>query len=119
MLEEMVKNVVKKSIATDFPHLKLPAVIFATVASVKKLDTFDEVDLIIHNDDTGTSFHGHITHNWFEYVLNVVDRFGNPDDEYPTLPQIKSKMQFEAGAIVVVGLPYGDLTPTIIGEVKL
>ena len=38
MLEEMVKSIVKKSIAVDYPHLKLPTVVFAKVDSVKKLD---------------------------------------------------------------------------------
>ena len=27
MLEEMVKSIVKKSIAVDYPHLKLPTVV--------------------------------------------------------------------------------------------
>ena len=38
---------------------------------------------------------------------------------YPALPGIKSKKQFKAGAVVAVALPYGDLTPAIIGEVEL
>ncbi len=73
----------------------------------------------IHNDDTGSSFNGHITANWYEYTLTVLDRFGNPDDDFPTIPGIKSKSQFKAGAVVAVALPYGDLTPSIIGEVSL
>ena len=51
--------------------------------------------------------------------LTVIDRFGNPDANYPALPGIKSKKQFKAGAVVAVALPYGDLTPAIIGEVEL
>ena len=43
----------------------------------------------------------------------------NPDANYPALPGIKSKKQFKAGAVVAVALPYGDLTPAIIGEVEL
>lgn len=56
---------------------------------------------------------------WYEYKLTVIDRFGNPDTNYPALPGIKSKKQFKAGAVVAVALPYGDLTPAIIGEVEL
>lgn len=33
MLEEMVKAIIKKSIAADYPHLKLPAVVFASIKS--------------------------------------------------------------------------------------
>lgn len=119
MLEEMVASVMKKTLAQDFPHLKLPAVVFASIKSATKLDTYEIEELIIHNDDTGSSFNGHITANWYEYKLTVIDRFGNPDANYPALPGIKSKKQFKAGAVVAVALPYGDLTPSIIGEVSL
>ena len=119
MLEEMVKAIIKKSISADYPHLKLPAVVFASVKSVTKLGPFEIEELVIHNDDTGNSFNGHITTNWYEYTLTVLDRFGNPDSDFPTIPGIKSKMQFKAGTVVAVALPYGDLTPAIIGEVNL
>lgn len=119
MLEEMIAAVVKKLFAKEYPHLKLPAVVFAKVDSAKKGSTYTIDDLIIHNDDVGTSFHGHITAYWYEYKLTVLDRFGNVDSKYPALPGVKSKKQFKAGAIVAVALPYGDLLPSIIGEVEL
>ena len=97
MLEEMVASVMKKTLAQDFPHLKLPAAVFATIDSVAKSDAFDIEELIVHNDVTGEVF----------------------DANNPALPGIKSKKQFKAGAVVAVALPYGDLTPAIIGEVEL
>lgn len=119
MLEEMVNKIIKKAIALDYPHLKLPAVVFAKVDSVKKLDTYEIKDLVIFNDDTGVSFRGHIVAYWYEYRLTVLDRFGNPDSGFPALPQIKSKKQFQPGVMVAIALPYGELSPSIIGEVKL
>lgn len=119
MLEEMVKAIIKKYLAADCPHLKLPAVAYASVRSAKKLDTYDIEELVIHNDDSGSSFKGHITANWYEYTLTVLDQFGNADGQYPALPGIKSKSQFQQGAVVAIALPYGDLEPTIIGEVSL
>ena len=100
----MVASVMKKTLAQDFPHLKLPAAVFATIDSAAKSDAFDKA---------------HITSYWYEYKLTVIDRFGNPDVNYPALPGIKSKKQFKAGAVVAVALPDGDLTPAIIGEVEL
>lgn len=47
MLEEMVKAIIKKSIAADYPHLKLPAVVFASIKSATKLDTYEIEELII------------------------------------------------------------------------
>lgn len=119
MLEEMVKAIIKKSIAADYPHLRLPAVVFASISSATKLDTFEIEEFVIHNDETGSSFKGHITANWYEYTLTVLDRFGNLDEQYPTIPGIKSKKQFKPGALVAISLPYSDLTPAIIGEVSL
>lgn len=119
MLEKMVEAIIKKYLATACPHLKLPAAVYAIVKSAKKLDTSDTEECVIYNDDSGSSFHGHITAYWYEYTLTVLDRFGNADDQYPTLPGIKSKKQFKSGAVVAIALPYGDLEPTIIGEVSL
>ena len=87
--------------------------------SAAKSDAFDIEELIVHNEVTGEVFKAHITSYWYEYKLTVIDRFGNPDANYPALPGIKSKKQFKAGAVVAVALPYGDLTPAIIGEVEL
>lgn len=106
MLEEMVASVMKKTLAQDFPHLKLPAAVFATIDSAAKSDAFDIEELIVHNEVTGEVFKAHITSYWYEYKLTVIDRFGNPDANYPALPGIKSKKQFKAGAVVAVALPY-------------
>lgn len=119
MLEEMVNKVIKKAIAVDYPHLKLPSIVFAKVESVKKLDTHEVKELVIFNDDTGGSFRAHIAAYWYEYTLCVLDRFKSPDPRFPVLPQIRSKKQFQQGAVVVIALPYGELEPEIIGEVKM
>lgn len=119
MLEEMVKAVVDKAIAQDYPFLKTPAVLYAVVTKAAKLgETFDYKDLVIHNDETGTSYRGHITANWYEYTLQVVDRWGNADENFPAFPEIRSRIQLTTGAFVSVAMAYGDV-PAIIREVKL
>ena len=53
MLEQMIKAVAKKLIAQEYPHVKLPAVVYATVSKATQLgETFDLEDLVIHNDET-------------------------------------------------------------------
>ena len=119
MLEEFVKAAIDKIIAQDYPYLKLPAVVFATVTKATQLgETFEFKDLVIHNDETGTSYRGHITAHWYEYNLAVVDRFGGKDEGYPPFPEIRSRAQYEVGATVAVAMAYGD-SPAIIGEVKI
>lgn len=118
-LETMMKKVVDKSIAQDYPFAKNPAVLYATVTKATQLgETFSYDDLVIHNDETRTSYRGHIVAHWYEYTLQVVDRWGNVDEEFPPFPGICSKAQYKQGAFVSVGMAYGD-TPAIIGEVKL
>ena len=107
MLEEMVKSIINKTLETDFPHLVLPAVVYATVTAAKKLPETYEVNELV------------IVAPWWEYTLEVIDRFGNRDEDVPILPGIKSKKQFEAGATVAVAMAYGDLAPAIIGEVEV
>ena len=60
MLEEMVASVMKKTLAQDFPHLKLPAAVFATIDSAAKSDAFDIEELIVHNEVTGEVFKAHL-----------------------------------------------------------
>ena len=119
MLEEMVRMVIHKVIAQDYAFLKTPAVLYAVVTKAAQLgETFDYNDLIIHNDETGTSYRGHITANWYEYTLQVVDRWGNVDDAFPAFPDIRSRIQLKTGAFVSVAMAYGDV-PAIIREVQL
>ena len=48
MLEEMVKSIINKTLETDFPHLVLPAVVYATVTAAKKLpETYEVNELVI------------------------------------------------------------------------
>lgn len=119
MLEEMVNKIIKKAIAVDYPHLKLPTIVYAKVDSVKKLNTYEVHDLVVYNDVPCGSFNAHVVAYWYEYKLTVLDRFGSPDSKFPALPQIKSKKQFQQGAMVAIALPYGELAPAIIGEVKM
>lgn len=118
-LNEFAKKVMKDTLAEDYPHLELPAVIYARVQSVKPLDRYEVQDLVIYNDDSHGSYRGHIAARWYEYSLTVLDRFGHPDPKFPTIPQVRSRKQFQRGAIVAAALPYGELAPAIIGEAEL
>lgn len=93
MLEEFTRAAVEKIVAEDYPHIKLPAVVYATV---KQRESAGE---------------------WNKYTLTILDRFGNRDESFPVIPGVMSKMGLEVGRTVAVALAYGDLTPIIIGEV--
>lgn len=91
-----LRNAVQETISTRYPHLRLPAVAYACVVSRKELAA-----------------------PWYEYTLQVLDRLGNTDDSYPLLPGVRAKIKLEVGTTVAVGLPYGELTAVILGEVWL
>lgn len=119
-LEQFTKSIIDRVLAEDYPHLKLPAVVYATVTGAKELpDTYEVKELEITDEDSGRTFKAHYKAHWYEYSLKVLDRFGNTDDTFPELPGVRSKVQLEAGATVAIGLTFGDIAPTIIGEVIL
>ena len=93
MLEEMVKSVISKQLAADFPHLQLPAVMRAKVTRAAS------------------------SGEWFEYSLKIIDKTGEIDERFPEIPGVLSKLQVESGKTVAIGLLYGELNPCIIGEV--
>ena len=119
MLEEMVRAVLHKVIATEYPHLRLPSVLLARVTAAKELEVYGQQELEVHGESTGERSSGEYPFHWYAYNLTVLDRFGSPDDTFPALPQIHSRKWFQEGAVVAVALPYGELNPAIIGEVRL
>lgn len=120
MLEEFSKTVFKKMLAQDYPYLKLPAILYAIITQATELeDTFEYDSIQITNIDTGGTFNARLTGKWREYALKVIDQDGNVSDDYPEIPEVKSKIQVQAGSVVAIALSYGELNPTIIGEVIL
>ena len=89
----MVKSVISKQLATNFPHLQLPAFMKARV--------------------TRAAASG----EWYEYNLKILDKTGEIDEGFPEIPGVLSKVFIESGKTVAVGLLYGELNPFIIGEV--
>lgn len=115
MYQKSFDNIIRKLLNAELPHLKLPAVVLASVVTVRELpETFEQK--VVYDDETGISRTGRITSHWQEYTLTVLDRFGNPDESFPPLPRVRSEKQFPAGSKVAVGLLYGELNPVIIGE---
>lgn len=115
-----MNQVVENSFRKRYPHLLLPAVVLAKVTGASRLgDTYELTDIVIRNDDAGSSFDGGIVAHWYQYTLHILDHFGQADKNYPEIPFIRSKLQLDVGAIVAVGLSHGELSPAIIGEVQL
>lgn len=119
MMKTFVHEVLREIIAREYPYLESPAVVFATITKAQRLDqTFTASGLTISNDSGTSRYNGHITAPWYEYELKVVDRFGNPDGDFPPIPGVRSKEQCEVGNVVAVAMAYGDI-PVILREVQL
>lgn len=104
-----VENVVDGVIAAKLPHLKLPAVVTAMITEAVRLD----------ETYTITSGQGYMSAPYFEYALQIVDRFGNPDQNFPEIPGVRARLQVPVGAMVAVGLLGGELNPVLLCEVTL
>lgn len=96
MLEQMIRAVIDKVIESKYPHLKFPSILLARATWIS----------------------GGPEVKWHEYRLTVLNNCGAIDDSYPALPDVWSTQLFDTGTIVAVALPYGELTPMIIGEVR-
>jgi hypothetical protein len=119
-LEQFTKSIIERVFTESYPYLKLPAIIYATVIRATELsETYEVKKLEITDEDNNRTFKAHVTAHWYEYTLKVLDRFGNADDTFPELPGVRSKIPLEAGIIVAIGLAFGSIEPTIIGEVIL
>lgn len=117
MLEEMVKNVITKHIDSALPHLLLPAIMYATVASAVETGEEYEFEFKSRQKTGGTDEEYIYTGKWYEYNLKIIDKNGAADERFPEIPGIRSKLQIETGKKVAVGFLYGELNPCIIGEV--
>lgn len=120
-MEQFTEAMINKTLTQKYPHLKLPAVMLARVVTGRELeDTHTWAELTICSDEpNGGSYKGHIITHWWEYTLELLDRAGSVEQDSPLIPGVRSKVQIQTGAYVAVGLPHGQLTPEIIGEVRL
>lgn len=92
MIETVVKTVLSKTMKEEYSHMMLPGAMFAVVESVK---------------DCGS---------YYEYILRIIDENKMPVKKYPELPQVKSKLNIEAGKTVAVVMIAGRLDAYILGE---
>ncbi|MCQ4924079.1 hypothetical protein NE686_13335 [Tissierella carlieri] len=93
MLEDFVKTAVRKQMKTEFPHLELPAAMYAKVTKRTELGEY------------------------YEYNLKILDEDKQVDDNFPEMPHVKSKQGYEVGDVVAVLMLYGKNSPYIVGEV--
>lgn len=117
MLEEMVKSVISKQLAADFPHLQLPAIMCATVTSTTETGEEYEFEFKSRRKAGGAVEEYIYTGKWYEYNLKIIDKNGSADERFPEIPGVRSMLQIKTGKKVAVGLLYGELNPCIIGEV--
>lgn len=93
MLEEFVKTALRKQMKTEFPHLELPAAMYAKVTKRTELG------------------------GYYEYNLKILDEDKQIDENFPEIPHITSKQKYETGEVVAVLMLYGKMNPYIVGEV--
>lgn len=90
-----MRAIVRKTLREQYPHLRFPAAVYARIASRKDLA------------------------DSYEYVLAVTDADGNRDESVPLIPAVSSTQRHDPETLVIAALPYGELSPFILGEVQL
>ena len=116
MLEQAVKEILNKTMATDFPQTRFPAALKAKIS--KKIPAGREHRLTVRMEgNDGETVERELICDWYEYSLRILSKDGEPDDAYPAIPGVLSTVQADVGSIVAVVLLYGELSPYILGEV--
>jgi hypothetical protein len=93
MLEAMMSAAIDKKIKTEYPHLELPAAVYAKVTKVQQLS------------------------EGYEYNLKILDEIKEVNESFPEIPGVMSEIALEAGDIAVVLLLYGKLNVFVVGKV--
>ena len=93
MVKEIIEGGLEDSIKTQYPHLRLPIAVYATVKKV-------------------TSYDGH-----YEYNLKILDKNKDETDMFPIVPNVKSNLACDVGDTVTALLMYGGLDVFIVGKV--
>ena len=117
-LQKMMQSVMQETIATSYPHMKLPAVLLAKVTSCTELQETHEQSVVIRSTSGSTSTAVIVSH-WYECTLQIVDQFGNVQAAYPELPGVRAAQELTVGAFVAIALPNGELNPVIVGGVVI
>jgi len=118
MLEKMVQDIIDKKMQEQYAHALIPAVMHAQVTKVSALGTYEYKDMKIEGCDKCEPYTATITGKWYEYNLKILTKDGAPDDNFPEVPGVKSKIQIEQGGKAAVVMLYGELRPFIVGEAK-
>lgn len=114
MLERMLKNIME-DIKKNYPHVASPAAMKAVITSVKKTSETYGIDMVIIEKDTGKEKECTLKQSYYLYSVRVIDNDGNPIDNYPTIPNIKSRDVYNVGDTVTVVFTGGELYASIAG----
>lgn len=118
MFEKMVEKILEKLLKTVYPHLQMPAILYARILKAEQ-GTAWEGELELVDPEIEESFPGRYRGHWYTYTIEILDRFGEADAKFGKIPGIRCKQQYVPGSVVAVALPNGELEPAIIGEVSL
>lgn len=92
MLGLFVKQELDKEISENYPHLRHPTCVYASVSNVT-----------VENDMNVCT-------------LKILDKNMNADNDYPEIPSVKTSVNLSVGDIAVVILLYGECYPWILGR---
>lgn len=120
MMLKMVQDVVHKIVQEHYAHTLIPAVMHAQVTGRTELGPkYEYEDMTVDKCDIcGALTDKKIIGKWYEYKLKVLTRDGAPDERFPEVPGVKSKIQIKPGGKAAVVMLYGELRPFIVGEAR-
>ena len=92
MMKQFVRETLDETLKGEYPHMRYPPCMCASVISVKIKD------------------------NDYICTLRILDKNMQRDNRFPEVPAVHTSIQVEPGDKVVVLMLYGECNPYIVGR---
>ncbi len=115
MIDELIKNIMKQ-VKAEYPQVEVPGAMRAEILSAEKSDMTYKRTVFLTDKQGGEKREYELEEECYKYSVKILDNDGNGLEKYPVIPNVMSRMEFEAGSHVTVVFTGGELAVSIVGE---
>lgn len=111
MIHGFVQAVLKE-VKEKYPHISTPAILRAKITGIQKLEPYEK-EVVMEWE--GIERQCKIKSFYYSYNLKIISENDEDDLNYPAVPNVKCREQYELGDKVTIALLNGEFNPVIIG----
>lgn len=115
MIDELIKNIMRQ-VKAEYPQVEVPGAMRAEILSAEKSEVTYKRTVFLTDKQGGEKREYELEEECYKYSVKILDNDGNGLEKYPVIPNVMSRMEFEAGSHVTVVFTGGELAVSIVGE---